>query len=623
MLTQIFKSVLLMSSVGSILAAFWLLLKPVTQKLFSPRWQYYIWLTVLIVMILPVRFSASNRTPNVSTVTVNQTEKFETELPQENNQIADMQISKQTEKISISKPKLPQNILYYFAYVWFLGMIAVLLAKIIKYNLFLRTIYKNSAIYTDIPNIPKRLAVRKTAMLDAPLIVGIFKPALFLPNTEISENDMNYILMHELTHYKRGDLFYKWFAMAVLSVHWFNPLAYIVSRQIDTECEVSCDFAVTSKLSEKEKSNYMNMILKLLSCSKNSFEPLTTQMVGNKKTIKRRFCMIKNKKATSKFMSVISAFAATIMLSTTIFASGILSDFATDDYTINILNNGERIEFTNKPFIENGEIYVPLRETLEKAMPKDKGVVDIEWNDGTIDVTVAYYQGTSGKYQLKIGKEFVKLQHISYEDYKKNSVETSMIVTALSLKQPPILKDSITYVTLKDINYMLYGYTIRRDENNLLCELTYTVYGKNGEIIMLNSAPKPLNSTVAKTYENDNVVTEYYEYNTPEYTVSRFFAFFADGHFETMKNYCTQNCINTYFKDNSVFGMEKAVLTETNIAPTEYLKSSNDFNIFVSVTMTPSKTSVFDPKQKSTSFYVILERQSDGRYLIDSFATGI
>lgn len=191
--------------------------------------------------------------------------------------------------------------------------------------------------------------------------------------------------------------------------------------------------------------------------------------------------MIRNKKSTSKFMSVISALVAVIMLSTTVFASGILTDLTTDDYTIDILNNGEKIELVNKPFIENGEVYVPLRETLEKAMPKDKGIVDIQWDNGTIDVIVAYYQGTSGKYQLKIGEGFVKLQHINYEDYKNNSVENSMIVTALSLKRPPVLKDTITYVTLKDVNYMLYSYTSRRDENNNLYKLDYIVYDKNGD----------------------------------------------------------------------------------------------------------------------------------------------
>ena len=68
--------------------------------------------------------------------------------------------------------------------------------------------------------------------------------------------------------------------------------------------------------------------------------------------------MIKNKKTTSRFMSVISTVIAVVMLSATVFASGVLSDLTTDDYTIEILNNGEKIELTNKPFIENKIIFV-------------------------------------------------------------------------------------------------------------------------------------------------------------------------------------------------------------------------------------------------------------------------
>ncbi len=613
MFIQIFKSILLMSAVGSVLSVFLLCVKPITRKLFSPRWQYYIWLTVLIVMILPVHFNLPSRTPDIPVVSVNPADNITTEVPQTDSQTADVQIPEQTKNLSIPQIELPQNIFYYLANIWLLGMIAILLAKIIKYNLFLVATHKNSEVDTDIQNIPKRLTVRKTDMLDAPLIVGIFKPTLLLPDTEIAESDMNYILMHELTHYKRGDILYKWFAMIVSSVHWFNPFVYVVSMQIDTECEISCDFAVTSKLSDNEKNNYMSMILDLVANSKSALRPLTTQMASEKKTIKRRFTIIRNKKTTSKFMSIISVLVAVIMLSTTVFASGILTDLTKDDYTINILNNSEKIELANKPFIKNGEVYVPLREILEETMPKDKGIVDIQWNNGTIDVIVAYYQGTSGKYQLKIGGSFMKLQHISYDDYINNSIEKIIIVTSMSLKQVPILKNSLTYVTLKDINYMLYGYTNRRDENNKLYEFDYIIYDKNGEIIVAES--NPINS--------EKNLIDYYEYNTPEFTVSRFFSFFSGEQFETMKHYCTKNCIDTYFKDNSVFGMKKATLLTMDITPTEYAKSSNNFNVFVSVNMIPGEISVFDPNTTQTSFYVMLQRQNDGSYLIDGFSTGI
>lgn len=613
MLISIFKRIILMSGIGGVLSILLLLLSPLTRKFFSPRWQYYIWLTVLIVMILPVRFSVPKLEQNAPSFTPNQS-KITEETYSTTQQNADIKIAWQPEKMSLSKTDVPQSIFYYSANIWLLGMILTLLTKITKYNLFLKEIHKNSAIYKDIPNIPKRLTVRKTDMLDAPLLVGIFSPALFLPDTELHENDISYILMHELTHYKRSDLLYKWFSMLVTSVHWFNPLAHIVSRQIDTECEVSCDAAVASKLSDYEKKYYMNMILQLLSKSQGNFRPLTTQMATGKQTIQRRFNMIEKKKATSKIILAISLITAAIILSCSVLASGILADLTTYDYyTVDILSGSEKIVLTNKPFIQNGEVYVPLREILEKAVPKEKGVVDIRYNDGTIDIIVAYYQGESGKYQLKIGKEFMTLQHINYEDYKNNSIEKSMVVTSLSLKQPPLLINSTTYASLSDVNYMLYGYTIRRNENDTLYELSYIVYDKSGNLTAIESHP------ILSQASN----IDYFEYNTPEYTVQRFFRFFADGHFDTMKNYCTESCIATYFNDDNVFGMKTASFTNAAFAPSEYPETPNDIHAFVTVSMTPSETSVFDPSDNTASFYLILQKQSDGRYLINDFATGI
>ena len=59
---QIFKSVLLLSAVGTILSVALLLLKPVTKRVFGSQWQYYIWLCVLVVMMLPVSFKMPVKT---------------------------------------------------------------------------------------------------------------------------------------------------------------------------------------------------------------------------------------------------------------------------------------------------------------------------------------------------------------------------------------------------------------------------------------------------------------------------------------------------------------------------------------------------------------------------------
>ena len=95
------------------------------------------------------------------------------------------------------------------------------------------------------------------------------------------------------------------------------------------------------------------------------------------------------------------------MLSATVFASGVLSDLTADDYTVEITNNGEKIDLTNKPFIENGEVYVPLRELIQKFGINDKD--SIVWDNGTISL---YLDGHMDYYVIEIGKKTIQYKSV-------------------------------------------------------------------------------------------------------------------------------------------------------------------------------------------------------------------
>lgn len=462
-------------------------------------------------------------------------------------------------------------------------------------------------------NIPKRLTVRKTEFLDAPLIVGLMKPVLYLPQAEIKDEDLTYILLHELTHYKRHDLLYKWFAMLVSSIHWFNPFVYIVSKQIDEECEVSCDYEVCKNLSELQKKDYMTMILDFVQTSIRKKSPLTTQMASNKKTLERRFIMIRTKKATSKLISVLSAVLAIAMLSTTVFASGVLSGLAEDNYTIEITNNGEVIELVNKPFIENGEVYVPLREMFEKIGIMELSNSNIIWKNGII--------GLMG------GISFINQNNLAEQDFSEGTIFVSpyyeieigkaqivtnpsqKVLTAVQMKNAPVLKNGNTYIPYSYINYLL------KNEN---WNVAYAVYDKDGNLI---DSSYNLGVGTIITNPDSTVVYNSEDLKNPQSTINGFFEAFSDSNFALMKNYCTEKCRNHFFGDGYCFGMTKAELTL--VRTDELYTNSNDVNALVTVNMTPHENSVFDPSQTSTSFYVCLLRQPDGRYLIDEFATGL
>ena len=611
MIGEIFKAILIMSLVGSVLTGIISLFRPITKKIFGYSWHYYIWLCVLFVMLIPVRF---NINPTTAPSIITQTAQTEQTAQQTSvgNQPETVENVIQTD--TAQKPQVLQKVfgiwnrivynrVSILAWLWLIGAMLLILLNIARYISLNVKIRKNGEIislseigeYTN-----RKINVRVWESIASPFMTGVIKPTLILPKTELSSEQLHNILCHEMTHFKRRDILYKCFAEFVKYVHWFNPVIWYVTRQIATECEISCDMAVTKNMSDREEMSYINTILSLLPMGKSKQLPLTTQMASSKKILKRRFIMIKNKKTTSRFMSVMSAVIAIVMLSTTVLASGVLSDLTTDDYTIEILNSGEKIELTNKPFIENGEVYVPLRELFEKMGIMSNPENYINWDNGKITVSInepsrsvnGYSEYT---YQIEIGQEIRKILS------NPEPINFDVLIV------PPVLKDSITYVQLGSVSGVLneiYG--------THLYKLEYNIFDKNRNDITFS---------VTDALETEKDLREM---SDPIRTVELFFKAFYNQDFEKMKRYCTQSCVDNFFGDDYVFGMKKAtplsIGTVDNLAEKGY--TDGEWIAQPKVKMIPAENSVFDPNQTEISFYLILKQQ-DGRYLIDEFATGL
>ena len=336
-MAQTFTALLLTSGIGTALALILTLLKPITRKVFSGGWHYYMWLVVLLVMVLPIRLNLPEKpvtTPPISetlTITDNQIENTETPIIIETQpeQIIQEQTT-QTEKVStvqVIKDFLSGKVLL-FSLIWLMGAVLLFLIKIVSYLVLLIKIHKHSEIiscpelkaYTN-----RKVTTRVSDTICSPLMIGIIKPTLLLPKTNITTEQLHNVLAHEMTHLKRNDILYKWFVSIVKCVHWFNPAIYLISKQINIDCEISCDLAVVKEMDEQQEKQYVETILSLLTYNNSKAVPLTTGMTGNKKTLKTRFSMIKNKIKISKKTKIISAVLAVALFVGTIFVSGIIN----------------------------------------------------------------------------------------------------------------------------------------------------------------------------------------------------------------------------------------------------------------------------------------------------------
>lgn len=127
-----------------------------------------------------------------------------------------------------------------------------------------------------------------TPAADCPMLAGFVRPALYLPDEALSEQEAMFIFRHELTHYKRGDLWLKLLLTAAKMVHWFNPLVYLMARFAQEDIELACDDAVVRGMDGAFRRAYGETILKSAAAQVKK-RALVSCFTGDKKTLMRRF----------------------------------------------------------------------------------------------------------------------------------------------------------------------------------------------------------------------------------------------------------------------------------------------------------------------------------------------
>ncbi len=92
-----------------------------------------------------------------------------------------------------------------------------------------------------------RVQVIETDAATGPLAFGIRRKYVAFPRDFHGRYDpleRNLALAHELGHHLRGDLIANWIALAVLALHWFNPVAWRAFRAFRADQELACDALV-------------------------------------------------------------------------------------------------------------------------------------------------------------------------------------------------------------------------------------------------------------------------------------------------------------------------------------------------------------------------------------------
>ena len=246
--------------------------------------------------------------------------------------------------------------------------------------------------------IPRTVKIFLSPSISVPAMIGVFKPAILLPVatfSQLSTEQVETILLHELAHIRRYDYLVNQFQVLVESVLFFNPFVWLISNTIRKERELCCDDMVVKHTADPLQYASALTILETNRANNNSLALATS---GNKNQllnrIKRIMNMKNNKLGYSRLTMIIAAFFGVIFLAAMFTFSASVAQKAhkkaKEDTvkknvyrykTVTIDDNGKETvteRISDKPIVYDTLVAESIKSVRDTAGSKNKKVLIVK-----------------------------------------------------------------------------------------------------------------------------------------------------------------------------------------------------------------------------------------------------
>ncbi|MCP4612020.1 MAG: PDZ domain-containing protein [Planctomycetes bacterium] len=185
---------------------------------------------------------------------------------------------------------------------WLIGML-VLLALLVKRIYFVRGMIAqskpaNERLQKMLDECRCRIGIRQNIELrlsgnmHSPAVCGLFKPIILTPAVllkKLSQKKLKTVLIHELAHIKRDDIWVNLLQTILQIVHFYNPFLWIANAMVNRAREQAVDEMVLVTLNPETK-NYSNMLIDIAEMAfwKPKFGVRLIGVVESKKALERR-----------------------------------------------------------------------------------------------------------------------------------------------------------------------------------------------------------------------------------------------------------------------------------------------------------------------------------------------
>ncbi|RSU07645.1 M56 family metallopeptidase, partial [Vagococcus acidifermentans] len=97
--------------------------------------------------------------------------------------------------------------------------------------------------------------------IQSPMVTGILKKYILLPDLNYTDQQMRHIIIHELQHIKNFDIYIELLLEILVIIYWWFPPIYLLKRQLDLITEMRVDKQVMDLLDPNEYMDYIETLI--------------------------------------------------------------------------------------------------------------------------------------------------------------------------------------------------------------------------------------------------------------------------------------------------------------------------------------------------------------------------
>ncbi|PHE68016.1 M56 family metallopeptidase [Bacillus wiedmannii] len=355
-LSLFFDWVIETSIMASILVGLILCVKILLRNKITPRWQYMLWMILIVRLLLPWSPDSSYSIYSLLSYSSGVSEVFQkdtTPAIQQKSVSEDktnplvttegdsyksnsVNVMKESDQTDSNKKKEDTTFSVYKVtlYIWLFGVVILAMITCIT-NRRLYSYIKKQPNITDEKivaifenckqsmGIKEQIPLRLAGKISSPTVFGLFRPRVLLSSRHmkvLNEQQLQYIFYHELSHMKRRDIAVNWVMYSLIILNWFNPILWYAYSCMREDQELACDAFALTFIESEEQIAYGHTIITLLEHYSSYYQaPNLANLSRNKRTLKRRILMIKKFQKKSYRWSALGIIAIVAVASLSLF----------------------------------------------------------------------------------------------------------------------------------------------------------------------------------------------------------------------------------------------------------------------------------------------------------------